>query len=204
MRHSGLLVFIWPGRCCRLKSTRMSKAFTKETDGDEDGPDEADALPVDVKNYMTPKGFAVLQEELRQLMRVERPKVVEVVSWAAGNGDRSENGDYIYGKKRLREIDRRARYLTKRLEFAEVVDPAMQKNRDRVFFGATVTYARADDIEHTVTIVGVDEAELSQGKISWQSPIARALLKAQAGDTVEVRTPAGVEPIDVVTIRYAE
>lgn len=182
----------------------MSKAFTKDTDADDDELDEADALPAIVKNYMTPRGFATLQDELRQLMRVERPKVVEVVSWAAGNGDRSENGDYIYGKKRLREIDRRARYLTKRLESAEVVDPKMQKTRDQVFFGATVTYGRRDDSEHMVTIVGVDEAELAQGKISWLSPIAKALLKARVGDEVNVRTPSGIDRIEVVAIRYED
>ena len=181
----------------------MSKAFTKDSDAEEpDDQDEADALPADVKNYMTPRGFATLQEELRQLMRVERPKVVEVVSWAAGNGDRSENGDYIYGKKRLREIDRRVRYLTKRLESAEVVDPKLQKNRTQVFFGATVKYVRGDGSEHTVTLVGVDEAELAQGKISWLSPIAKALLKARVGDAIDVRTPAGIDTIEVLAISY--
>jgi transcription elongation factor GreB len=130
--------------------------------------------------------------------------VVEVVSWAAGNGDRSENGDYIYGKKRLREIDRRVRYLTKRLESAEVVDPALQKNRDQVFFGATVTYVRQDDSEHKVTLVGVDEAELSNGKISWLSPIAKALLKARVGDAIDVRTPAGVDTLEVLSIHYQQ
>src|SRR5690242_1694644 len=131
----------------------MSKAFTKETDGDDDGQEESDALPAGAKNYMTPEGFAALQAELRHLMREERPKIVEIVSWAAGNGDRSENGDYIYGKKRLREIDRRIRFLTKRIEIAQVVDPAQQKNRDQVFFGATVTYATADGTERTVRIL---------------------------------------------------
>ena len=178
----------------------MSKAFTTETDSDAD--EQAEALPADVKNYMTPGGFATLQEELRQLMRVERPKVVEVVSWAAGNGDRSENGDYIYGKKRLREIDRRVRYLTKSLESAVVVDPQQQKKRDQVFFGATVTYVRQDGGEHTVTLVGIDEAELSKGKISWISPVSRALLKAGVGDEVSVRTPSGVEVIEVLAISY--
>ncbi len=183
----------------------MSKAFTKDTDENDDGEIgvEAPASPV-VKNYMTPRGFAALQEELKQLMRVERPKVVEVVSWAAGNGDRSENGDYIYGKKRLREIDRRIHYLTKKLETAEVVDPKRQKNRDRVFFGATVTYVRMDDSEHTVTLVGIDEAEMSKGKISWVSPIAKALLKACVGDAIEVKTPSGVETIEILTICYDE
>jgi transcription elongation factor GreB len=181
----------------------MSKAFTKETDNDEDdGPEEAEALPATVKNYMTPTGYAQLQAELQQLQREERPKVVQVVSWAACNGDRSENGDYIYGKKRLREIDKRVRYILKRLDSAEVVDPAKQQGLKQVFFGATVTYAREDDSEHTVTLVGIDEADLSKGKISWISPVARALLKAQVGDMVELRTPAGVEVIEVVRVNY--
>jgi transcription elongation factor GreB len=183
----------------------MSKAFTKETenDGDDDGPEDAPSLPAGTKNYMTPAGAKRLQDELRNLTRVERPKVVEVVSWAAGNGDRSENGDYLYGKKRLREIDRRIRFLVKRLEIAEIVDPAQQKRRDQVFFGATVTYETARGIENTVTIVGVDEADIERGQVSWISPIARALLKAREGDTVELRTPAGPEQIEVVEIRYA-
>ena len=182
----------------------MSKAFTKETDdsGDDDLPDDPQPLPEGVKNYITRDGLTALQKELQSLLKVERPKVVEVVSWAAGNGDRSENGDYLYGKKRLREIDRRIRFLTKRIESAELVDPAQQKNREQVFFGATVTYAHMDDTEKTVRIVGVDEADIDQGKISWISPIARALLKARVGDTVEVRTPAGPEPIEVVSIKY--
>jgi transcription elongation factor GreB len=181
----------------------MSKAFTKETEfEEEDGPDEAPALPVGTKNYMTPRGFAMLREEYRTLLRVERPKVVEVVSWAAGNGDRSENGDYIYGKKRLREIDRRIRFLSKRLEAAEVVEPGQRTNFDQVFFGATVTYATEDDHEHTVTIVGIDEADVDKGQVSWISPIARALLKARVGDSVDIRTPAGRETIEVVRIEY--
>ena len=180
----------------------MSKAFTKETDGADDAEDEVDALPANQKNYMTPAGWTALRDELQQLMRVERPKIVEIVSWAAGNGDRSENGDYIYGKKRLREIDRRVRYLTKRIESADVVDPAQQKKRDQVFFGATVTYVRSDDVEQTVTIVGLDEADFAQGKISWLSPLARALMKARVGDCPECRTPSGVESVEVVAIRY--
>jgi transcription elongation factor GreB len=181
----------------------MSKAFTKETDvEDEDGFEEAAPLPAGTKNYMTPAGFARLRDELQQLIRVERPKVVDTVSWAAGNGDRSENGDYIYGKKRLREIDRRIRFLTKRLELAEVVDPAQQKRHDQVFFGATVTYENSRGEEHTVTIVGVDEADLDRGQVSWISPIARALLKAREGDAVEVRTPAGPDTVEVIKIRY--
>jgi transcription elongation factor GreB len=180
----------------------MSKAFTKESDGDEDDEALPKGLPPGAKNYMRPQGFQALKDELGHLMRVERPKVVEIVSWAAGNGDRSENGDYLYGKKRLREIDRRIRFLTKRLESAHVVDPEQQKARDRVFFGATVTYANARDEEITVTIVGIDEADMDKGLISWISPIARALLKATEGDSVSVRTPAGAEMIEVVSIRY--
>jgi len=184
----------------------MNKAFTRESDGDDtdDGADAGPVLPKGTKNYITPTGFRRMQDELRNLMRVERPKVVEIVSWAAGNGDRSENGDYLYGKKRLREIDRRVRFLTKRLEIAEIVDASQQPNKDRVFFGATVTYAREDDSEHTVTILGVDEADINKGQVSWVSPIARALLKAQVGDLVDVRTPQGIEQVEVLEIRYPE
>lgn len=180
----------------------MSKAFTKETESADNDQDEADTLPAGQKNYMTPLGLKTLQAELRQLMSEERPKIVEIVSWAAGNGDRSENGDYLYGKKRLREIDRRARYLSKRIESAEVVDPAQQKNRDQVFFGATVTFARDEGTEQTVKIVGVDEADLAVGKISWLSPVARALMKAAVGDVVEVRTPAGRDALEIIAIKY--
>ena len=180
----------------------MSKAFTKESDSTDTDVEEADALPAHVKNYVTPKGLVALQEELHRLLYEERPKVVETVSWAAGNGDRSENGDYIYGKKRLREIDHRVRYLTKRIESAEVVDPARQKNQDQVFFGATVKYARKDNTQQTVTIVGMDEAELASGKISWLSPVARALMKAHVGDVIEFRTPLGPETIEVLSIEY--
>jgi transcription elongation factor GreB len=181
----------------------MSKAFVKESDQDEpDLVEDAPAIPAGVKNYMTPEGYRRMQEELRRLARDERPKVVEIVSWAAGNGDRSENGDYIYGKKRLREIDGRIRFLTKRLESAEIVDPGQQKNRDQVFFGATVTYENSRGEDKTVTIVGIDEADLDRGRISWVSPVARALLKAREGDIVELRTPAGIEPIEIVEIRY--
>lgn len=182
----------------------MSKAFTKETDETDDEREEADTLPATLKNYVTPDGLAALQAELRQLLHTERPKVVEVVSWAAGNGDRSENGDYIYGKKRLREIDRRVRYLTKRVESAVLVDPKQQKNREQVFFGATVTYENGEGETHTVKLVGVDEADLSKGKISWISPVAKALLKARVGDTVELRTPAGSTTLEVVEIKYGE
>jgi transcription elongation factor GreB len=182
----------------------MSKAFVKETDDDDIEPadDAAPAIPAGIKNYMTPDGHRHMQDELRRLVRDDRPKTVEIVAWAAGNGDRSENGDYIYGKKRLREIDRRIRFLTKRLESAEVVDPARQTRRDQVFFGATVTYADRHGAERTVTIVGIDEADLDRGQVSWISPIARALLKAQEGDVVELRTPAGAEPIEVLEISY--
>ncbi len=181
----------------------MSKAFVKESDDEADLPDETPTLPVGFKNYMTPRGHRHMRDELRQLLRVERPKVVETVAWAAGNGDRSENGDYIYGKRRLREIDRRIRFLTKRLESAEIVDPSRQKRRDQVFFGATVTYATEDGTEKTITIVGIDEADFARGQVSWVSPIARALLKAHEGDTVELRAPAGIEQIEVREIRYA-
>jgi len=153
-------------------------------------------------NYITPAGLARLQAELHRLMRVERPTVVETVAWAAGNGDRSENGDYIYGKKRLREIDRRARFLAQRIEIAAIVDPARQRNRSQVFFGATVRYARADGGENTVTIVGVDEIDHGDGRISWVSPIARALRAAREGDAVTVQTPAGVERLEIIEIRY--
>lgn len=181
----------------------MSKAFTKESAPEDVHADEADdALPPGQKNYMTPEGFEALRAELRHLMHEERPKIVEVVSWAAGNGDRSENGDYIYGKKRLREIDRRVRYLTKRIESAEIVDPAQQKNLEQVFFGATVTYVREDDVEHTVKIVGVDEADLKLGKISWLSPVARALMKARVGDTVTLRVPAGPITAEILSVSY--
>ncbi|MBX3454296.1 transcription elongation factor GreB [Ferrovibrio sp.] len=181
----------------------MSKAFTKETDNDQDDEAEAGpALPAGTKNYITPEGLQRLRDELSQLWNVERPKVVEIVSWAAGNGDRSENGDYLYGKRRLREIDRRVRFLRKRLEIAEPVDPNLQTNRQQVFFGATVTYVDEADTERTVRIVGVDEARQEHGEISWISPVARALLKARVGDTVEVRTPLGRQSLEVLKISY--
>jgi len=180
----------------------MSKAFVKETDEESDLPDEPPAIPPGVKNYMTPEGHRRMQDELRQLLRVERPKVVETVAWASGNGDRSENGDYIYGKRRLREIDRRIRFLSKRLESAQVVDPNQQKKRDQIFFGATVTCVNGRGSEMTITIVGIDEADFARGQVSWVSPIARALLKAHERDIVELRAPAGVEQIEVLEIRY--
>jgi transcription elongation factor GreB len=184
----------------------MSKAFTKEAEAEtsDDVADEPAPLPAGTKNYVTPGGLAKLQDEMKHLQRVERPKIVEIVSWAAGNGDRSENGDYIYGKQRLREIDRRLRYLMKRLDDAQLVDPRQQKNRAQVFFGATVTYATMRDEENTVRIVGIDEAKPDTGDISWTSPVARALLKARVGDTVQVRTPTGPEPIEVMKIKYPD
>ncbi|AXA78398.1 transcription elongation factor GreB [Achromobacter xylosoxidans] len=183
----------------------MNKAFVKESDNeDDDDLPQAQALPAGTKNYMTPEGYERLRGELTHLMNVERPSVVQVVSWAASNGDRSENGDYLYGKKRLREIDRRMRFLTKRLDIAEVVDPAAQPNRDQVFFGATVLYSDKAGEDHTVTIVGVDEAEPLAGKISWISPVARALIKAREGDTVVLRTPGGVEELDILEVRYPQ
>ena len=180
----------------------MSKAFVKESDEEADRPEEPSALPVGFKNYVTPLGYRHLQEELRGLLRVERPKVVDVVSWAAGNGDRSENGDYIYGKKRLREIDRRLRFLTKRLEAAEVVDPAAREPTDQIFFGASVRYATAAGDEREIKIVGIDEVDVASGCVSWISPIARALVKAREGETVTFRTPAGEEILDILEVRY--
>ena len=171
---------------------------------DDDDEDDAPRLPPGMKNYMTPAGHARLHAELHQLLRVERPKVVEIVSWAAGNGDRSENGDYLYGKKRLREIDRRARWLNRRLDIAEVVDPSRQANRDRVYFGATVTYVTEDDTERTVTLLGADESDIGRGEVSLFSPIARALLRARVGEVVKMVTPRGIEAVEVLAIRYPE
>lgn len=180
----------------------MSKAFTKEGDGEDEEQELPDPLPRGQKNYITPRGHAALQKEYAELLHKERPKIVEIVSWAAGNGDRSENGDYIYGKKRLREIDRRIHYLSKSLERAVVVDPAQQQTLKQVFFGATVTYARADGSEHTVTLVGIDEVEVEKHRISWLSPVAAALMKAKVGDTVRARMPTGAEMLEVVSIAY--
>jgi transcription elongation factor GreB len=181
----------------------LSKAFTKETDTDEDD-DFAGAPPIPAgsKNYITRAGYDRLQLELKVLVDDERPKVVEAVHWAAKNGDRSENGDYLYGKKRLREIDRRIRFLTKRLEIAEVVDASKHDGRDQIFFGATVTYADAQGLEKTITILGIDEAESSQGQVSWIAPIARAFLKSRIGDEVRLQTPAGMQTLEVVRVEY--
>ncbi|MEW6438953.1 MAG: transcription elongation factor GreB [Pseudomonadota bacterium] len=180
----------------------MSKAFTKEDDSEVEFEDEAADLPGGVTNYMTPEGLQRLRDEFRHLQQDERPKIVETVAWAAGNGDRSENGDYIYGKRRLREIDRRMRFLLKRIESAEVVDPKKQKDKSHVFFGATVTYVNGEGDEKTVRIVGIDEARTELSEISWISPVARALLKAEEGDEVEVRTPKGIDRLEVVKIAY--
>jgi len=182
----------------------MNKAFTREADSSDDDDDDVGlpALPQGTKNYITPDGYRRLREELMSLLDVERPKVVEAVSWAAKNGDRSENGDYIYGKKRLREIDRRIRFLTKRLDIAEVADPSAHHGRDQIFFGATVTYANSKGEERTITIKGIDEADNLHGEVSWVSPIARALLKAREGDEVQLVTPGGVEHIEVLEVKY--
>jgi len=182
-----------------LGPTNMSQAISQESDDEELG---LPALPAGARNYMTPEGYARLRSELFTLIDDERPKVVETVHWAASNGDRSENGDYLYGKKRLREIDRRIRFLTKRLEIAEVVDPAVHHGSDQVFFGATVTYAEASGGERTVTILGIDEADSLQGQVSWVSPIARTLLKSREGDELKLLTPAGVLAIEVVQVSY--
>jgi transcription elongation factor GreB len=184
----------------------VNKAFVKESSGD--GLDEDDdagglpPLPVGTRNYLTPQGYQRLRDELISLIESERPKIVEIVSWAAKNGDRSENGDYLYGKKRLREIDRRIRFLTKRLDIAEIADPSLHHGSDQVFFGATVTYATARGEERTVTIKGIDEADSLRGEISWIAPIARALIKAREGDEVQLLTPGGRETLEVLKVEY--
>ena len=179
----------------------MSKAFTKESESDDEEPEFA-ALPPGGKNYITPAGFARLKAELLELIDNERPRIVEIVHWAASNGDRSENGDYLYGKKRLREIDRRIRFLTKRLEIAQVSDPAIHHGSEQVFFGATVDYVQDDGQRQTVTIVGIDEADSLAGQISWVSPVARALLKAHVGDEVALRTPGGSVLLELLQVSY--
>jgi len=186
----------------------MNKAFTRETDDaddDDDAPEGALVLPQGTRNYMTPGGFARLKGELDHLVGVERPQLVATVSWAAGNGDRSENGDYIYGKKRLREVDRRIRFLVRRLDRAEVVNPAARAgddDEDRIYFGATVDVVNAKGEERTISIVGVDEIDTARGYISWVSPMARALIKAREGDSVTLQTPGGTEELDIAAVRY--
>ncbi len=181
----------------------MNKAFTKETDQDEDDDvEEASPLPVGTKNYITPAGYQRLKDEALNLLDKERPELVKVITWAASNGDRSENADYIYGKRRLREIDRRIRFLTRRLDNAEVVDPATREPTDQVFFGATVTVEDEDGNEKVYSIVGIDEADVSRGRISWISPLARQLMKTREGDTVTVHTPGGEEVLEVVGVEY--
>ena len=181
----------------------MNKAFVKENADDDEELEGAGAspLPPGSKNYITPDGYARLRAELFRLLDVERPEVVRIVSWAASNGDRSENGDYLYGKKRLREIDRRIRFLTKRLDLAEVVDASVHEGSDQIFFGATIDYENGG-VAHTITIVGIDEAEPLEGKVSWIAPISRALVKARVGDAVLVRTPGGTDELEVVGVRY--
>ncbi len=181
----------------------MNKAFVRESDSDEEEElQPALKLPAGTRNYITPAGHARLKDELEHLVKRERPHVVEIVAWAASNGDRSENGDYIYGKRRLREIDRRIRFLTKRLEIAEIVDPLRQVSNDQVFFGARVTVSDIDGVENTYTIVGVDETDVSQGRISWISPLARALIKAREGDTIRFQSPVGIREMDILEVRY--
>ena len=181
----------------------MNKAFVKEGDGDEDDI-ALPAIPPGAKNYITPQGHQRIKEELLRLIDVDRPEVVRIVHWAASNGDRSENGDYIYGKRRLREIDRRIRFLTKRLDLAEIVDPSVHHGSDQIFFGATVTYENHAGERHTVTILGIDELDPLNGKISWVSPVARALTKAHEGDSVVLKTPAGVEELLILEVSYPE
>jgi len=180
----------------------MSKAFTKESDADDDDELQLPDLPAGGKNYITPAGYAALRDELLDLIDNERPKVVDVVHWAASNGDRSENGDYLYGKKRLREIDRRIRFLTKRLEIAVVVDPTLHHGNTQIFFGATVTYENDTGLERTIKIVGIDEAQSAQGEVSWISPIARTLLKAREGDALKLVMPDRVGDIEVMRVTY--
>jgi transcription elongation factor GreB len=178
----------------------MSKAFTRENDADDED-DELSPVPSG-KNYISPAGFAALKNEYDQLFAVERPKTVETISWAAGNGDRSENGDYLYGKKRLREIDRRMNWLSKRMKAAVVVDGLAQPNKAQIFFGATVTYADEDDTHRTITIVGQDEMDATRGKVSWISPIARALMKGRVGDVVTLQTPGGAQSLEIMSVNY--
>lgn len=183
----------------------MNKAFVRESDGDDDEYlSPSLKLPPGTRNYISPAGHRRLRDELEFLVKTERPRIVEVVAWAASNGDRSENGDYIYGKRRLREIDRRIRFLSKRIDNAEIVDPLRQGDNDQIFFGARVTVADEDGVENTYTIVGVDEADVTRGRISWVSPLARALIKAWEGENIRFQSPVGVRELDILEVVYAE
>lgn len=181
----------------------MNNITTETADDDEDAAG-APPIPAGARNYITPQGYQRIRDELLKLIDEERPEVVRIVHWAASNGDRSENGDYIYGKRRLREIDRRIRFLTKRMDLAEVVDPSLHHGSDQIFFGATVTYETQAGDEHTITILGIDELDPLNGKISWVSPVARALTKAREGDSVPLRTPSGMEELLILAVSYPE
>ena len=181
----------------------MSKAFVKESSQDDDDDEfGSPPIPAGTKNYMTPEGHHRMKTELLNLIDNERPEVVKIVSWAASNGDRSENGDYIYGKRRLREIDRRIRFLTKRLDLAEIVDPSVNHGTDQVFFGATVEYEDEKGDVNRVRIVGVDEFDPLKGMISWISPVARALTKARIDDVVYLKTPEGDKELTILDVEY--
>ena len=180
----------------------MSQQTDSSSDDDEDAG--APPIPPGTPNYITPQGFARLKEEALHLLDKERPELVKVVAWAASNGDRSENADYIYGKRRLREIDRRIRFLTKRLETTKVVDPSVREQTDQVFFGATVTVADAQGAENTYSIVGIDEADVGRGRISWISPLARALLKRREGEQLTFKAPGGDQVLEIVRVEYKE
>jgi len=192
----------WQG--LKLQTDSMPSTSPPSRDIDEQDPIEVVASPSVSKNYITPQGYARLRAELFELIDVERPKVVDIVHWAASNGDRSENGDYIYGKRRLREIDRRIRFLTQRLEIAVVTDPSVHEGGDQVFFGATVTFVHEDGTQKTVTILGVDEADSLKQEVTWVSPIAKALLKARTGDVVNLKTPHGTEEIEILQVQYPQ
>src|SRR5450830_571314 len=186
----------------KYASENMNKAFVKESDGDDDDELALPAIPPGSKNYMTPEGHKRIKDELLHLIDVDRPEVVRIVHWAASNGDRSENGDYIYGKRRLREIDRRIRFLTKRMDLAAIVDPSVHHGNDQVFFGATVTYRTSDGETHTITIVGIDEFDPLNGKISWVSPMARTITKAREGDLITLNTPQGEQELELLEVTY--
>jgi transcription elongation factor GreB len=182
----------------------MSKAFTKESESEDDDDAGLPPIPLGGKNYITPEGYTRIRAELLDLIDNERPKVVDVVHWAASNGDRSENGDYIYGKRRLREIDRRIRFLTKRLEIAEISDPSVHFGSDQVFFGASVTYEDTTGLQHTVTILGIDEADNLKQQVSWVSPIARSLLRTHVGDVVRLNSPSGIQDLEIIRVQYPQ